>query len=57
MGNVILLAAAQAEANDLFYVRIHGDFYGTIYDKFTELTGDDITFTDDEKKKLLYLLN
>lgn len=37
-------------------VRIHGDFYGTIYDKFTELTGDDITFTDDEKKKLLYLL-
>jgi len=33
-----------------------GYFYGTIYDRFTKWTGDDVTFTDDEKKKFLYLL-
>ena len=33
-----------------------GKYFGSIYRQFTEWTSDDVTFTDHEKKKLLYLL-
>lgn len=33
-----------------------GKYYGSIYKQFIEWTSDDVTFTDHEKQKLLYLL-
>jgi hypothetical protein len=34
----------------------YGKFQASIYSQFMEWTGDDVTFTEEEKQKLLYLL-
>ncbi|MBT2289684.1 hypothetical protein J7E73_11165 [Paenibacillus albidus] len=41
---------------DLKFEIEQGKYYGSICKQFTEWTGDDVTFTDNEKQKLLYLL-